>query len=250
MATASYFAASAAAQDGATVRVLALDCALDVPAASQIHIDLNSRVRIKSRDPYDTASIEIAALDQSIPSREHNTLQSTTTNGPLTIQRYEFTPGGIHNSKPLFITLVRGQSQQIQFVGVPETDIDRYVKKCVSSMDPAILAASARQSRGCKSTITFKQTLAAIGKDVRTQLVFSDGRVLGYHLFGPDPLHHSSNHGIRDGGVLTRVCGVPAAEVLAAPNSICCETDVSKSIEITFRDLGKPEQKVLIDRDP
>jgi hypothetical protein len=230
-----------------TVRVNALDCVLQIPADFEFHVAPDSSLTMADPRGFNAESIRISGLDPSIPSSKVAKLRQRRVTGPLTVDRYDYDVTIRDASRLKSFSIVRGRKQQIQFDHMADTKVDAYVAQCMDTMDPALIAGAARRESGCKATLTMDEVSAAFGAKVGVQPVFSGGGLKGWRLYNVRESSQLLASGIREGEMMSAICGVPGREVFADEGNACCGVDVADEFEVTFQRAGK-EMKVVVQR--
>jgi hypothetical protein len=107
--------------------------------------------------------------------------------------------------------------------------------------------ASAQEPKSCASSLHMKDLASLIGPTIRVQPVFERAGVKGWRLYGTNSTAQLMSQGIGEGTLITHVCGVPANEIAANDNIVCCNADAAKGFEVSFQ-LPDGGRKVLIQR--
>jgi hypothetical protein len=236
---------AASTSSSGAMRISALDCEFEFPTTYKIKVGNEYSVFVYSPTPFELGSFTFAPLQapltQGLPPPA-----SSERRGPLLVEHYADTSAGKAAPQKYSMTRVLGRSQQLLMTGLSPEHIDRYVTRCLDSMDPAVIAASQRRAKGCASELPLKIAKEAVLGRARPQLVFSGGKLIGWRIYGIDSGSTLARAGITPGTLLTDICGVPVEELLVTPDSVCCATDTSQEIVATFRpERGAPKSVVV-----
>jgi hypothetical protein len=238
---------AASESSAATIRISALDCQFEFPTTYRVKVDDGYGIHLYSSNPTERGSFTFAPLSAPL-SEGLPPPVSTMRKGALLVEHYAVSWAGAAESTKSFITRILGQSQQLVILGLPHEQAEKYVTQCLDTIDPAVVAVSQRRAKGCASELPLdvaRQTL--LGK-ATYQVVFSGGKLIGWRIYGIEAGSALARAGITQGGLLTDICGVPAEELLADPDSICCATDSSREITATFRSDRGPPKSVVVKR--
>jgi hypothetical protein len=88
------------------------------------------------------------------------------------------------------------------------------------------------EGSGCKTLLTTADLVSSLGKDVTFQAVASGGQWRGWRLYNVSSSDQLAPFGIREGAIMTHVCGVSANDAIRTKGDICCTADATKSLEI------------------
>jgi hypothetical protein len=107
---------------------------------------------------------------------------------------------------------------------------------------------TAQGGDSCRSYLVSTEAFSSLGTEIRPQPVFSrSGGIRGWRIWGIRSSRQLSAQGLREGTLLTHVCGV-AANDIDVKGSICCDTDAAREYEVTFRLDDDSELKMLVTR--
>lgn len=217
---------------GPSMRVRALGCTLQIPISYTADVG-SDRIEFYGSDQ---ERLTIWKLTPEWPSKTESILLNTRAEGPLTVQQYEYTSDGQHHPNAVKFTVVRGRDQQLTLYGMPAADIVGHIAQCMRTMKPELVASASRRAQGCTAQIRLVEALERIqGKDQpEPPTIVSQGSIVGWRIEKSDPTGALARAGMQ-GGLLTSVCGISAAEILADRDHICCDTTTSHSIPATFR---------------
>ncbi len=237
----------AAPSQNDTLRIAALDCEFRLPTTFTVkignepgafHYESNSlELRNFTFAPLDVAFAEGAPPPLTVEQR-----------GPLTVKHYAMSVSGRSPQVNYFMTLIRGQSQQLRIAGLPPEQVERHVAHCLDTMDPAVAASSKRRASGCASELLLENAMNAVIGQSKYVTVFSGGKLVGWRIQEVDAASALSSVGVSQGSLLTEICGIPADELMANPDNVCCATDTSQEISATFRSGGGPSKSIVIKR--
>jgi hypothetical protein len=117
----------------------------------------------------------------------------------------------------------------------------------------ALLSATAaaqdasRSHEHCPVSIGIQEIAAALGTDIRIQPVFSPEGLKGWRLYGVGRQQQPQALGIREGSLMTHICGAIARDVEASGGKVTCKVSTPCQYEVTFNLDGK-DRTVLIER--
>jgi hypothetical protein len=187
------------------------------------------------------AHIHISPLSADFPRESDTVLLDSRTEGPLTVERYEYAPGGQRHPGALTITVLRGRTQQAVFFGVPGAEVDRRVSECIGTIKPELVASAARRAKGCASDTSARSLFdRLLGRDHPSPQVtissddLKSGVWIGWRLNSINPTSPLGRMGIKD-TFLMSICGVSVKEIAADAAHVCCATDISRSVQVELR---------------
>jgi hypothetical protein len=99
----------------------------------------------------------------------------------------------------------------------------------------------------CPASVGIQEIAAALGTDIRIQPVFSPEGLKGWRMYGPGTQAQLQAQGIREGSLMTRICGAFARDVEASGGKVTCKLATHCQYEVTFEHDGK-ERTVQIKR--
>jgi len=155
--------------------------------------------------------------------------------GHLTISRREW-PSASDSDAPRYFTTIEAFSRLLMIAPEDEDLAQSIIAECLASVDPAIVQAADRQHAGC-ATLLGRDRLQALMRQLRPQPVFADGKERGWRIYPEKKHSHVAKAGLRQGDLVTHVCGAHTRTLLAIDGPVCCSTPVGETIQ------------VLVDRD-
>jgi hypothetical protein len=115
-------------------------------------------------------------------------------------------------------------------------------------LSAAATAQDSSQSREyCPASVGVREIAAALGTDIRIQPVFSPEGLKGWRLYGVGTQQQPQALGIREGSLMTHICGAIARDVEASGGKVTCKSATPCQYEATFVLEGE-ERAVVIER--
>ena len=220
------------APSGPEQSVEALGCQIPISQRYSLAVT-NDGARFSSG----TSSISIGPLMAEQPSH-WLVLKSSRIAGSLNVERYGLADASRSANAPTLVS-IKGLRQQIDLFGVSDEEIEHILARCNETMKPEVASATARVAKGCPSGRSAPNALRDLLEGARPQVVIEGSKVAGWRLYGTESSANLKSQGVGDGAMVTAVCGVPAAEVMAGGDRLCCATNASGRIEATIEIGGQ-----------
>src|SRR5688500_20177992 len=80
----------------------------------------------------------------------------------------------------------------------------------------AVSQDSSQPREACPASVGVQEIAAALGTDIRIQPVFSPEGLKGWRMYGPGTQEQLQAQGIREGSLMTRICGALARDIQAS----------------------------------
>lgn len=224
------------------IRVLALDCEIEVPAYFIVQTQDTGSVSFFSPRFDEVARIRISARSEPDSSSARVRTISSRTEGHLQIAKKELVGfEGQPNREPLAFVEIRSRSQQAVFYGDATKLVDGVVKHCLATIRPDKRESYERRAAGCAYDLTLHPTYDFVFDSAKILSVFTDGRLSAWSLSSIRPGGVLDRNGVKDGDQITSICGVPLAVVTSSGGSICCSSGSPDALSLTVeRDSGSP----------
>ena len=228
--------------DSHAIRVLALDCEIEVPAHFTVQTQDAGSVSFFSPRFDEVARIRLSAPSELDSSSARVRTISSRTEGHLQIAKKEFVGfEGQPDREPLPFAEVRSRSQQAVFYGDATKLVDGVVKHCLATIRPDKRESYERRAAGCAYDLTLHPTYGFVFDSAKILSVFTDGSLSAWSLSSIQPGGVLDRHGVKDGDRVISICGVPLAVATSSGGSICCSSGSPHALSLTIeRDPGSP----------
>jgi len=226
--------------DSHFIRVLALDCEIEVPAYFTVRTQDTGSVSFFSPRSDEVARIRLSAPSEPDSSSARVRTISSRTEGHLQIAKKEFVGFvGQPDREPLPFVEVRSRSQQAVFYGDAIKLVDEVVKHCLATIRLAKRESYEHRTAGCAYDLTLHPTYDFVFDSAKSLSVFTDGSLSAWSLSSIQPGGVLDRHGIKDGDRVIAICGVRLAVATSSGGSICCSSGSPDALSLTIkRDSG------------
>jgi len=216
------------------IRVLALDCEIEVPAYYTVQTQDAGSVSFFSPKLNEVARIRLSAPSEGDSSGTRVRTVSTRTEGHLQIAKKDFVGfEGQPDREPLPFVEIRSRSQQAVFYGDATKLVDSIVKRCLATIRPDKRESYERRAAGCAYDLALHPTYDFVFDSAKILSVFTEGSLSAWSLESVQPDSVLDRHDLKDGDRITSICGVPLAVATSSGGSICCSSGSPDKLSLT-----------------